>query len=612
MERGLIFMRMRAPQKTGMSATLALVALLQVAGTSAAPPAAQDLAWGEALYYFYQQDYIPAITRLQVARTRQELAYHDQESELVLGGLMLGYGMHRRAETVFQALLDSHPRPSVRDQAWYFLAQARFQRGLSEEALAALARVGDDLPGRLEPERIDLEARALLAVDRPAQAAELLTDHELPGGWRFYGDYNLGISLTRAGSESEGDAILDSLGRATVTGAELASLRDRANLALGYARLSREDAAGARQAFDRVRLNGPFSNRALLGAGWADSTRGDFAAALGPWAELGGRDPLDAAVQESLIALPYAYVQLGTPGRAVDGYEQAVTGYEHELDRLQLAMETVSGGSLATSLRASEYQGNVGDAAFGRYLYALMARDVFRQSVNGLRDLDELDALLAGWQDSAEAFTAMLQARRDRFGSSRNPVMAAVDHQRLEELEGRYAGLSDQTAAARVNRDVLALADRHERQLLARIDALESVADPSGAEAARLRRLRGVIYWNANAAFPARLRTAEKSLRITEESLLAARQKMQRIETADAEAPRSFDEFEDRISSATDQIAAMRARVARATERQAGLLEQLAIGELQARHDRVSAYLTQARFALAASYDRATLAEVGQ
>ena len=121
-----------------------------------------------------------------------------------------------------------------------------------------------------------------------------------------------------------------------------------------------------------------------------------------------------------------------------------------------------------------------------------------------------------------------------------------------------------------------------------------------------------MIYWNANAAFPARLRSAEKSLRITEESLAAARQKMQRIETADAEAPRSFDEFEDRISSATDQIAVMRSRVARATERQAGLLEQLAIGELQARRDRVSAYLTQARFALAASYDRATLAEVGQ
>jgi len=605
-------MRMRAPQKTGMSAALALVALLQAVATPAAPPAAQDLAWGETLYYFYQQDYIPAITRLQVARTRQELAYHDQESELVLGGLMLGYGMHRRAEAIFQALLERHPRPSVRDQAWYFLAQARFQRGLSDEALTALARVGGDLPARLFPERVDLEARALLATNQPAQAAELLTGHELPGGWRFYGDYNLGIALTRAGHESDGDAILNSLGRESVSGAELSSLRDRANLALGYARLARQDAAGAREAFDRVRLDGPFSNRALLGAGWADSTRGDYAAALGPWAELGGRDPLDAAVQESLIALPYAYVQLGTPGQAVDGYEQAVMGYESELDRLQLAIERVSGGSLATSLRATEYRGDVSDAAFGRYLYTLMARDVFRQSVSGLRDLDELDALLAGWQDSAEAFNAMLQARRDRFGSSRDPVMAAVDHQRLEELEERHSGLSDQTAAARADRDVLALADSHERQLLARIDALESRADLSGTEVARLQRLRGVIYWNANAAFPARLRSAEKSLRITEESLAAARQKMQRIETADAEAPRSFDQFEDRISDATDQIAVMRARVARATERQAGLLEQLAIGELQARHDRVSAYLAQARFALAASYDRATLAEVGQ
>ena len=52
---------------------------------------------------------------------------------------------------------------------------------------------------------------------------------------------------------------------------ELLSLRDKANLALGFALLQAQRAAEARPILERVRLEGPFSSMALLGVGWADS-----------------------------------------------------------------------------------------------------------------------------------------------------------------------------------------------------------------------------------------------------------------------------------------------------------------------------------------------------
>jgi len=45
---------------------------------------------------------------------------------------------------------------------------------------------------------------------------------------------------------------------------------------------------------------------------------------------------------------------------------------------------------------------------------------------------------------------------------------------------------------------------------------------------------------------------------------------------------------------------------------QSEYLGDLAVTELMARHERVADYLGQARFALAASYDRAAVAEVSQ
>jgi len=58
------------------------------------------------------------------------------------------------------------------------------------------------------------------------------------------------------------------------------------------------------------------ADRALLGYGWAASARQDYQAALSPWQTLGDKPTVNSSVRESLLAIPYAYENLGREGVA--------------------------------------------------------------------------------------------------------------------------------------------------------------------------------------------------------------------------------------------------------------------------------------------------------
>lgn|GEM_PF-4166146 len=52
----------------------------------------EDSQYGEVLFYFYQEDYFPAIVRLLAAKKQEQFVNHSDEAELLLGGLYLSYG----------------------------------------------------------------------------------------------------------------------------------------------------------------------------------------------------------------------------------------------------------------------------------------------------------------------------------------------------------------------------------------------------------------------------------------------------------------------------------------------------------------------------------------
>jgi hypothetical protein len=105
------------------------VLMLCISATSAADrksaSTAQDLQFGEVLFYYFQEDWFNSIVRLQIAQAQQRLPNHGDEAELLLGGLDLSYGLRNAASNIFERMLtDEHADAQTRNRAWFYLATA--------------------------------------------------------------------------------------------------------------------------------------------------------------------------------------------------------------------------------------------------------------------------------------------------------------------------------------------------------------------------------------------------------------------------------------------------------------------------------------------------------
>lgn len=165
-------------------------------------------------------------------------------------------------------------------EAGLAVARAGEAAGQPEATLAALQRMPLRTPADIRNHSAQVEARALLALGRARDAAQVLqnaqfdplrmvgasADARLEAGTL---QYNLALSLIRSGDVPRGRALLERLGRNRDIHPLLLALRDRANLALAGQFLDAGHGANARAFFERVALEGPYANEALLGLGWA-------------------------------------------------------------------------------------------------------------------------------------------------------------------------------------------------------------------------------------------------------------------------------------------------------------------------------------------------------
>lgn len=170
-------------------------------------------------------------------------------------------------------------------------ALAVAQRHLADGQFDAAMQALDRLPLKLAPavrnDAVLTRARTLFALGRADRASHVLQSAEVdpvrlataPVVERLRAasiQYDLGLALIASGEAGRGQALLDRLGRSSPREPIEQALRDRANLTLASHFLGAGQGATARPIFERIPLEGPYSNLALLGLGWA---------ALGPQGE---------------------------------------------------------------------------------------------------------------------------------------------------------------------------------------------------------------------------------------------------------------------------------------------------------------------------------------
>jgi len=616
-----------APGRSILSRLCLLLVLLTPAAHAADatgdPMVVKDPQFGEVLFYFYQEDYFPAIVRLLAAKEQEQLTEHVEEAELLLGGMYLSYGHHLEAAEIFERLLADKVSPEVRDRTWFFLAKIWYQRGYLDKAQQALAYIEGELPEHLQREALMLGAQILIDAGQYDAAVTRLQNWKGRTEWASYAKFNIGVALVRSGRVDEAAELLDELGDMNPFTDELTALRDKANLALGYALLQDGQAYAAKEPLQRVRLEGPFSSKALLGVGWADAEMNNFDRALVPWMELRGRDLLDPAVQESMLAIPYAMAKLDSISQAADHYLNAIEAFYEETNRLDRTINHIESGEFFEEFVENDPLDSTGwyweleelpTGPEARYLYHLLAKHEFQEGLKNFRDLSYLNRNLENWQQNVDVYANMLETRKEAY-EQRLPVVETAleraDLGRMVEFKLSYDATMDNIESSH---NWLALAERSEFDMWKEVAELERTpalqADiPEAAEVQdKIDLLKGVLQWDLERDFSERVRFIRRNLHQTGEALVGAQRARRHVEESMRNEPLVFAEMSDRVYGLAPRIEGTQMRVEDALSRQRAYLQEIAVGELQAQKDRLDLYTIQARFALAAIYDIAASA----
>ncbi|HEX9403294.1 MAG TPA: tetratricopeptide repeat protein [Steroidobacteraceae bacterium] len=585
------------------------------------PQDVKDLHYGDVLFYFFQDDYFDSITRLLAARQLERIPHTQGEAELLLGGLYLSLGEHVEAGRIFEALLNQNTSEAVRNKAWFYLGKVWYQRGYLGESERALRQVSDKIDPRISAERYMLLAQLMMRQNRYDDAITALRSWHGAPDWTAYAQFNLGVALVRRERLADAIPYLDRVGRIETRSEELLSLKDKANLALGFALLQAQRAAEAKPILQRVRLEGPYSSKALLGVGWADAGVGEFKRALVPWLTLRKRNLLDSAVQESFLTVPYAYNQLSATGQAAEYYNSAIESFDAEMKRIDDSIEQIRGGHLLDRLLDDDKKDTLTwywqlttlpNAPESRYLYQLLASNEFQEGLKNYRELNYMSRNLDNWREAVSAYDDMLDTRREaynRLAPKADAVMSATD---LAGLTQKRVDFESRLNEIEKSKDVAALGTPEEQRTWVRLRRVEDylAAHPDDPDLAEMREkerlMKGVVYWRLSGSFKARLWNARRSVKELEAELKETQKRAVLVRQARAGMPTNTGVYAGRVGAIRARMDQLQQRLADVSAEQNRFLQALAIRELEGQKLRISTYQIQARYELAAIYDRAS------
>ncbi len=621
-------------QRVRVTALGLLLLSLGLAGSPVKSEELKDLYFGEALYYAHQGLYFEALERLDTEVSQHDgvdepeldtLYFHIEDAEFSLGDFELRYRMHHRAGRAIKAVLEAAVDDVIRNDAAYRLARIHFQKGQLPEALQALDRIDGKVPESIRDDIEFLRANVYLAEGKPEASIEVLEKLRDSREFRGFAGYNLGIAYLQAGRRQEAIEQLDRAGRIEATQESELAIRDKANLVVGSILIESEEFVTAIPYFNRVRLDGPFSNQALLSSGWANMSLERYERAVVPWNILADREVTDGAAQEAMLALPYAYGRLDVHGRAAIHYGRALDAFSAEIAKLNASIDSIRDGKFLDALVREEIRKDkdwvirlrsLPETPETYYLMQLLASHDFQTGLQNYLDLADLRRKLVAWEASFDAYDEMVDIRREHY----EPLLPGIDSE-FRQLDSRMRLRIEQHKMLVKRRDDLLttprpefLATPEEQALLARLETLEEQLVRAGSTAdtlpmQRLKRLKGVLVWRLETEYHERLTRFDQNLRGLDEAMAIARAEYDAYVRVRQAATHSFEGYEKPIKRLRTHSANAIQTIDRLMARQGHLLETVAVDELIARRGRLENFGDKARFALADSYDRATQAQ---
>jgi chromosome segregation ATPase len=244
----------------------------------------------------------------------------------------------------------------------------------------------------------------------------------------------------------------------------------------------------------------------------------------------------------------------------------------------------------------------------------LMASHEFQTALHNYLDLEVLRSKLAGWKTGLDAFDDMIRLR----GANYEPLLPEVDAQfrdldsrmrlRLEQKKNVGKRLHAMLTAPRP--EYLATAD--ERIAGERLTMIEKQSGGDPAIAARVAHLRGVLTFRLRTEYHERLTAAFKDLAALDADVDTLTRQYEDFVRSRQAATQSYTGYDVTIERLRRRVEEAAVGVDGLMARQGQMIETVAIHQLTARRERLAAQQTEARYAVADSYDRAARAQAGE
>ncbi len=607
---------------TSLSLGAALLGSPAAMAAETEPGSIRDLPYGNALYHYFLDRPLTAITRLLAAKERNRLQRQGSDPDLLLGNLYYGYGLIPDAVDLFNALLDDNSPQDLRNRVWFNLARVEYDQGNYAEAADLLQRLQGELPERREAQKDYLLTRLLLRarnLDGARDSLKRIPDDSI---WRDYAEYNLGIALVAEGKPDAGRSWLLSAADRSAASVEpeRQALGDAARLAAGLAAL-RDGQWG--QAVDDLRLvhvDGPLSNTALLASAWAWHNQGNPLQATGMMQAVIDKGQKDPATRESYIAMGQVQEQSGNLKLSAWYYDRAARYLQDALDEIDRVIAEVEQGELIQTLLDQGQIRTRGRDSLERpppsqaspYLIEAMADDAFQRQVRNLQQLIDIRDQLLDWRQKIPTFELMLEERQRAFDARKPLVEQSTDLARLQDLHEQRRRFADEVERIGREQDASALANEDEADYLEQLDEIrELMAELRGSQDLgeaenKYRLMNGLLIWDLETAFPPRYWALQRELQLLDRALAEADRAAESLRGASARHQLDLTDLSQRIDGQDAVIAARLADTQRLIDEQQKAINDLVIEQLRQLRRHTQQLRLSARYSVARLYDKLT------
>ncbi|MFT6731936.1 MAG: lipopolysaccharide biosynthesis regulator YciM [Polaribacter sp.] len=593
------------------------------------PVRLQDLAYGEILYDYYRGEELKSLTKILIAQKHDTLPHHKNRAELLSGAIYLNLGMLNMAKDIFDKLLtEKDLQNELLARINFYLNKLHYKQGDYTQAEKGLKKTYNQLSDRYRDESLIMLSNIALSNKNLDSAKQWLVKISEESDYSTYVRFNLGILWLQQGQLEQSLPFLERV-YVTLEPTELQrTLQDKATLALGFYFLNSKQFEQANIKFKQVRLISPSTNKALLGLGWTFIEQGDYENALNHWLKLTEKDVRDLAVQEALLAIPYAFQKLDAMAESLEKYLLASSIFQTQIELVETIEERVSNGNLVENLVANLIASKTGSNGVGAadnqiadsklfgdeydyYIYELLAKNSFNQGFRNYQKLGALALILDYWESQLPMFSQMVSANQTRYQERLPRIENYLREDSNNQYERLYSQVQIEIDQLKQNKNMHLLANDNQKAIFKRLTLLQNRLKLiptrliSDEVITKTKRAEGLLMWQFQENSHVKIWELEKvQSDISQELELLSNRKLS-LESARAKASSRFTSEEQKVGQGKDTIRNLRKRIEQESSIQSEKIKQQILDVLEKRKATLQHFQLQSDLSIARLHEKA-------